>query len=115
MDWKKRLEDGMKTGVKTSRKVLGKAKSRAKDIGDYSVLSLEVRQLQSKHDDLVAKLGALTFHLLQHEQRGSISAKTADVKELLAEIEEVSEHLARKRQALNERDEGSGAESTSTT
>jgi hypothetical protein len=100
MDWKRRVEEGLKSGVQSSKKIFSGARERAKDLGDYSVLALEVKQLQARHDDLITQLGALTFHLLNIEGKGSVSARTPELKELLEEIETVSSRLADKREAM---------------
>lgn len=101
MDWKKKVEQGLKTGVESSKKLFEKAREKARDIGDYGVLSLEVKQLQSRHDDLVAKLGSVTFHLLEVEGRSSVSSRTPEIKELISGIASTSEMLASKREAMN--------------
>jgi hypothetical protein len=105
MEWKQKVEYGLKSGMETSKKIFEKARDKAKDIGDYGVLSLEVKQLQGKHDDLIARLGSLTFHLLEIEGKGSISSRTPELKELLSEIAATTEMLSDKREAMKRSDE----------
>ncbi|WP_051086152.1 hypothetical protein [Sediminispirochaeta bajacaliforniensis] len=109
-DWKKRVEKGLKSGVDSSRRLFDRAKERARDIGDYSVLSLEIRQLQARHDDLVSSLGSSVFHLLVEEGRGSVSSRTTELRDILAELEDVSTRLAEKREALQHLDAAEGEE-----
>lgn len=112
-DWKKKVEEGLKSGVDSSKRLFDRAKERARDIGDYSVLSLEIRQLQARHDDLVSRLGSSVFHLLVEEGRGSISSRTIELRDMLAELEDVSTRLAEKREALQHLDAESDGEHAS--
>ncbi len=105
MEWKEKVEHGLKSGMESSKKFFAKARDKAKDIGDYGVLSLEVKQLQVKHDDLIARLGSITFHLLEIEGKGSISSRTPELRDLLSEIKATSGMLAAKREAMKRSDE----------
>lgn len=109
----KKVEEGLKSGVDSSKRLFDRAKERARDIGDYSVLSLEIRQLQARHDDLVSRLGSSVFHLLVEEGRGSISSRTIELRDMLAELEDVSTRLAEKREALQHLDAESDGEHAS--
>ena len=111
MDWKKQMENGLKSGISSSKKFFEKAKDKAKDIGDYSVLVLEVKQLQTKHDELVSQLGALCYHLLMIEGKGSISSRSPELKDLLVDLESTSALLASKREKLKKE---SGAKESET-
>lgn len=94
------MEQGLQSGISGSRKLFEMAKGKAKDIGDYGVLSLEVKQLQTKHDDLVSRLGVQVYHLLMVDGKGSLSSRSPELKDLLADIESTSSLLAVKRERL---------------
>ena len=118
MDWRQKFEQSLNQGYDVSRKLFGKAKQRATELGEYGVLSLEVRQLEQKHTDLLTRLGSKVHTLLVDEKRSTVTAKSQGVKELLEELEDVRRELDRKRHLLKEHDqhsEGTGEEDSGQT
>ncbi len=111
MDWKQRLEQSLNQGYDVTRKLFGKAKERAVELGEHGVLSLEVRQLEAKYTDLLTSLGTKVHNLLIHEKRSTVTAKSQGVKELLEQIEETREELEHKRRLLREQEEAKSEES----
>jgi hypothetical protein len=109
MDWKNKLEQSLNQGYDVSRKLFGKAKKRATELGEYGVLSLEVRQLETKHTELMTSLGGKVYELLVQEKRSTVTAKSQGVKELLEQIEETREELERKRHLLEQHEESRAA------
>lgn len=102
MDWKNMIDKELNKTVDSSKKLWYKARDRAKELGDQSILSLEVRQLDARHADLLTKLGSRVYELLVEEKRSTVSAKSAGVKELLEEIRETKDLIEEKRGELNE-------------
>jgi hypothetical protein len=98
MDWKEKFEKGVNQGLDTSKKILYKAKDRAKELGDQGVLAFEIRQLEAKHTDLLTKLGSKVHELLIDEQRSTVTKKSGGVKEILEEIDQARELLEEKRE-----------------
>lgn len=117
MDWKQKLEQNLHQGYDVTRKLFGKAKERAAELGEHGVLSLEVRQLEAKYTELLTSLGGKVHNLLVHEKRSTVTAKSQGVKELLEQIEETREELESKRQLLQEQEKtksGGAEEATDT-
>jgi len=104
MSWREKLEEGLSQGLDSSKSLLGKAGSRARELGEHGVLSLEVRQLEAKVQDDVKKLGERVYEVLKGGEQSTVSARTSGVKELLEEIESAKEMLAEKRAALHTED-----------
>jgi hypothetical protein len=102
MDWKQRIEQSLNEGYTVSRKLFGKAKQRAVELGEHGVLSLEVRQLEAKYSELLSNLGSKVRQLLVDEKRSTVTAKSQGVKEILEQIEETEQELARKRHLMQE-------------
>jgi hypothetical protein len=97
MDWKERFEQGLNSSLSASKKIINDAKTRARELGDQSVLSLEVRQLESRHTDLLTKLGSQVYNLLAEQGQSTVTSRSAGVKETLEEIEQTRELLEEKR------------------
>ena len=97
MDWKERFEEGLNSSLAASKKIFKDAKIRAREIGDQSVLSLEVRQLESRHADLLTKLGSQVYNLLVEQGQSTVTSRSAGVKETIEEIEQTRELLEEKR------------------
>ena len=100
MDWKQKFEKGLNQGLEGSKKVFSKAKSRAKELGDQGVLSFELRQLESKHTDLLTKLGSKVYELLVDEQRSTVTRKSVGVRDIIDDLEQTRAMLEEKRSKL---------------
>lgn len=100
MDWKEKLEKGFAQSLDGSKKIFDGAKKQAKKLGEQSVLSLEVRQLESKRTDLLLKLGGRVYELLSEEGQSTVTGRSSGVKELIEELVEVNSMLVEKKAAL---------------
>jgi len=100
MDWKEKLEKGFSQSLDTSKKILDGAKEQAKKIGEQGVLSLEVKQLESKRTDLLLDLGGRVYDLLHDQGQSSVTSRSVGVKETMEELNEVILLLGEKRVAL---------------
>ncbi len=104
MDWREKLEMGLSQGINQSKSFIGKAGDRARELGEHGVLSLEVRQLETKLKEDMNNLGSRVYEVLKEEQQATVSARTNGVKELIEEIESTKSLLEEKRAALRTQD-----------
>ncbi len=111
MDWKEKFEKGVNQGLDTSKKILHKAKYRAKELGDQGVLAFEIRQLEAKHTDLLTKLGSKVHELLIVEERSTVTKKSGGVKEILEDIDQTRDLLEEKRAQKKHTENGAGTHS----
>ena len=81
-----KLQDTIDQGLKSSKELFGKAKEKAKDLGEVGVLRFEIKQLESQAEKLIAKLGSKVYEVLVVEDQKSVSGGTAGVKEILNEM-----------------------------
>lgn len=100
MDFMQKLQSSLSQGLDSSRELLGKAREKAKDLGEKGVLRFEILQLERQAADLMGKLGARVFDLLNLQKQGTVSAKTEGVKELIQEIDDVKRVIEQKEVAL---------------
>ena len=99
-----KLQDTIDQGLKSSKDLFGKARDKAKDLGEIGVLRFEIRQLESQAEKLVAKLGSKTYEVLVVNGQQTVSANTTGVKEILNAISEVRKEIEAKEQQVKDLD-----------
>lgn len=102
MDFLNKAKETLNKGIEASSKAFSKAKDTAKDLGDKGVIRVEIMQLQKKEEVLIKELGELTYELLQVEGKGSISAKTAGIKEKIDDLVTAKDAIRKRKEELNE-------------
>lgn len=95
-----RLQETIDQGLKSSRELFGKAKEKAKDLGEIGVLKFEIKQLENQAEKLIAKLGSKTYEELVVEKNDSINSDTEGVKEILGAIAGVKSEIEEKEEAI---------------
>ena len=100
MGFLERMQDTIGQGLKTSRDLFGKAKDKAKDLGEKGVIMLELKQLDNQAEKLLAKLGSAVYRILVVEEHNTVSRSTSEVKELLSDIAEVRKRIEDKEVQL---------------
>ncbi|MBN1686005.1 MAG: hypothetical protein JW852_05085 [Spirochaetales bacterium] len=95
-----KLQETIDQGLKSSRELFGKAKEKAKDLGEIGVLKFEIKQLESQAEKLVAKLGSKTYEVLTVEGQQTVSSDTPGIKEILNAIAGVRKEIEAKEQQV---------------
>ncbi len=103
MDWQKKIDKGINEGLDVSKKLIDKAKDKAKKLGDQSLLAFEIKELEREDAQLVKELGNIVYTLFIDGERSSVSTRTAEIKPLLKRMKDVRESLAEKRALLGTR------------
>ena len=97
-----RIEGAINQGIDSSKGVLGKAKERAKDLGERGILKFDVMQLERQSMRVMSKLGNEVYEAFHERGKQSVSAGTAGVKELIAELADIERRIAEKDKALKQ-------------
>jgi hypothetical protein len=97
-----KLQETLDQGLKSSKELFGKAKEKAKDLGELGVLRFEIRQLESQAEKLIAKLGSRAYEVLTEEDGQSVSGETEGVKEILGAIAEVRNETEAKEKQIED-------------
>ena len=95
-----KLQETIDQGLKNSKELLGKAKDKAKDLGEIGVIKFEIKQLESQAEKLVAKLGSKAYEVLVVEEQKTVSASTPGIKEILNAIAGVKSEIEAKEEQL---------------
>lgn len=113
MDFWDRMKGAIDKGVDSSKDLFGKARERAKDVGERGVIRFEIMQLESQAEKLVAKLGSIAYERLTEEGATALTPDSAEVSPILEEIREVRSRIAEKEAALDALNEAGGQSSSS--
>ena len=87
MSFAERMKDMIDKGLVASRDFAKKAGEKAKELGEKGVLKLEIAQLESRAEKLVAKLGAEVYASMVDRNVATVSRDTAAISSILKEIE----------------------------
>ncbi len=102
MSFLDRVQETIDQGLKSSRELFGKARDKAKDLGEIGVLRFEIKQLEAQAEKLIAKLGSKTYETLVVEEQKTVSAGTQGIKEILNAIAEVKQEIELKERQIKE-------------
>jgi hypothetical protein len=90
-------------GYQASREFLNKAGAKAQDLGERGVLLLEIKQLESRAQKLLARLGTEVYRTLVEESAPTVSAEDPAIKPLLAELAGIRDSIEKREADLQSR------------
>ncbi len=97
MNWQEKLDKGLNQGINVSKKIIDKAKVKAREISDQSLLAFEIKELEKEEEKLLKDLGAVVFRLLAEGERSSVSMRTGELKPIFERLKEIENLLSEKR------------------
>ena len=97
MTFSERMKELLDQGVTVTKEFAVKAGAKAQDLGERGVLMVEIKQLESKAQKLLASLGNEIFQAFA--ERNQKSVKRSD-----PEIEKIMEDLAALRDAIEQKE-----------
>jgi hypothetical protein len=96
------------TFAEKMRGIINRGVAEAKDLGSKGVLKLEIMQLQSHAEKLIAKLGDEVYMTLVDKNHATVSRDTPSIRDILKEIEGLREQndvKEKEYQAIGEHEE----------
>ena len=96
------VERAVNQGLRGSRDALDRARSKARELGERGALRLDLLQLERQRARLLEELGELIHDRLGAHGQATVSQGTPGVKDLMAQIDDLNERCAAKRQALEQ-------------
>jgi len=100
MDFMEKLQQSLSRGLSTSRELYGKAKEKAKDLGEKGLLRLELQQLERQTEGLAGQLGLKVYEALAAKGAKSVTLETEGIKSLIDEIGRVKGQIEEREEAL---------------
>jgi uncharacterized phage infection (PIP) family protein YhgE len=101
-----RMQEVVNQGLESSREILGKAKEKAKDLGEKGLLRYEISQIERQAEKKFSQLGAAVYEKLVMKDQATVSKDA--LEELLTDIQELKDRLEKLEADLKEA--GSGRE-----
>ena len=100
MTFAERMREMIDQGVAASKEFAAKAGAKAQDLGERSVLMLEIKQLESQAQKSISRLGAEAYQTFVERGETTLSADSAPVKTILSEIATTRESIEQKEAEL---------------
>ncbi|UCF97968.1 MAG: hypothetical protein JSV89_00175 [Spirochaetaceae bacterium] len=88
-----RMEQVVNQGLESSREILGKAREKAKDLGEKGLLRYEITQIERQAEKKFSQLGAAVYEKLVLKDQATVRKEA--VKEFLDDIQELKDRLER--------------------
>ena len=95
-----RMEEVVNQGLESSREVLGKAKEKARDLGEKGLLRYEITQIERQAEKKFSQLGAAVYERLVLKDQATVSKDA--LSELLDDIRELKNRLEKLESDLKE-------------
>lgn len=100
MTFGERMRELVDQGVAASKDFAVKAGAKAQDLGERGLLMLEIKQLETQAQKLIGRLGAEAYQTFTERGEDTLSAESAAVKSILAEIAGARESIEKKESEL---------------
>jgi hypothetical protein len=96
MTFAEKMQGIINKGVAASKDLASKAGEKAKDLGAMGMLKLEIIQLESHAEKLIAKLGNEVYRTLVEMNHATVSRETPSIRDMLKEIEGLRDKIEAK-------------------
>ena len=93
MSFSERMKEMIDKGLVASRDFAKKAGEKARELGEKGMIKIEIAQLESHAEKLVAKLGAEVYASMVDRNVETVSRDTAAISSILKEIEGLRESI----------------------
>jgi len=97
-----RMRNWVEQGVSASKHLAEKAGAAAQDAGEKGVLKIEIMQLESQAQKLVARLGSEAYALLVEQRKATISSEDPSIRGILAEVASIRAAIEKKEAELHQ-------------
>lgn len=100
MTFGEKMKDFLEKGLETSRDFMTKAGAKAQDMGEKGVLKLEIAQLQSQAQKLLARLGTEVYTAISEKDAETLTASDPEIATLVAQITEIKKSIEKREKEL---------------
>ncbi|MDR0324133.1 MAG: hypothetical protein LBI12_06790 [Treponema sp.] len=103
MTFSERMKEVLEQGWAASKEMAAKAGAKAQDLGERGMMMLEVKQLESQAQKLIARLGSETYIAFTEQDKSSIDREAVEFRTILDEIAVVKDAIEKKETELKNR------------
>jgi two-component SAPR family response regulator len=89
MTFAEKMQDIINKGVAATKDLASKAGEKAKDLGAKGMVKVEIMQLESHAEKVIARLGNEVYRALVEKNGTSVSRDTPLISDMLKEIEDL--------------------------
>jgi len=103
MTFSERMDKLLDQGKTASMGLAAKAGAKAQDLGERGVLAVEIKQLESKAQKLISRLGAEVYHVFMEQGEETLSKGSDQIKTFLSEISAIKDQIEQKEGEIKTR------------
>jgi hypothetical protein len=103
MTFGERMKELMEQGLAASKEFVIKAGAKAQDLGERGILMLEIKQLESQAQKLIARMGNDAYIAFTEKDQSVINREQAEFKNTLKDIAMIRDAIEKKEKELRER------------
>ncbi|MDR2490077.1 MAG: hypothetical protein LBD20_01590 [Spirochaetaceae bacterium] len=94
------MKDMLNDGLEISKDLASKAGTKAQELGEKGVITLEIKKLELHGERLLKALGIETYRLFSEDGQTAVSRAEPEIERLLREIEDIKGRIEEKQAAL---------------
>ena len=103
MTFSERMKEMLDQGLTASKEFAVKAGAKAQDLGERGILMLEIKQLESQAQKLLARMGNEAYIAFTERDQSSINRDTVEIRTILDELAVVKDAIEKKEADLKSR------------
>lgn len=95
-----RMDEMLNQGVSASREILGRAREKARELGEKGLLKWEISQLEKEARQKLTRLGRQVYSRMVQQNRGEVFRSDPGIDRLLQEIQDLERRIGEKEGQL---------------
>jgi hypothetical protein len=97
------MKEMLDQGLTASKEFAVKAGAKAQDLGERGILMLEIKQLESQAQKLLARMGNEAYIAFTERDQSSINRDTVEIRTILDELAVIKDAIEKKEADLKSR------------
>jgi len=103
MAFSDRMKEILNQGFNVSKEFAVKAGAKAQDLGERSILMLEIKQLENQAQKILARLGTEAYLAFIEHDQPVIDRETVEFRTILNELTNIKDAIEKKEAELKNR------------
>ena len=100
MTFSERMMELLDQGMTATKEFAIKAGAKAQDLGERGILIVEIKQLESKAEKLLGRLGNEIYRAFAERNQESVERNTPEIETIMAELARLREDIEQKEAEL---------------
>jgi gas vesicle protein len=103
MTFSERMMELMEQGMAASKEFAIKAGVKAQDLGERGILMVEVKQLETKAEKQLSRLGNEIYRAFAERKQSSVDRNAPEIETIMAELAKLRDAIEQKETELRSR------------